>query len=56
MDADLPEPPRQPDHRRLRPRITPAQMVPAQPVVRTYEDVPAGGTEAERQSRTGGAG
>ena len=54
MDPDRPDPPPQPDYRHLPPRITPEQMVPTQPVARTYEDVP-GETDGERQLRTGGA-
>ena len=55
MEPDVPQTEPQPDYRRLPPRITPDEMVPTQPVARTYGDVPAG-TEDERQLRTGGGG
>jgi hypothetical protein len=55
MEPDAPETPPEPDYRHLPPRITPEEMVPTQPLVRTYEDWPAG-SEDERQLRTGGAG
>jgi hypothetical protein len=43
------------DFRRLPPRITPEEMVPVQPVVRTPQD-PQVGTEDEWRIRMGGAG
>lgn len=55
MEPELPEARPEPDYRHLPPRITPEEMVPTQPLVRTYADPPAG-TEDERQLRTGGAG
>lgn len=55
MEPELPEPRPEPDYRHLPPRITPDEMVPTQPLVRMYEDAPAG-TDTERAIRTGGAG
>jgi hypothetical protein len=51
MEPELPEPPPEPDYRHLPPRITPDEMVETKPVLRLYEDWPAG-TEDERALRT----
>jgi hypothetical protein len=55
MEHEPAEPPPEPDYRHLPPRITPDEMVPVQPVVRTYAE-PQAGTDTEWQLRMGGAG
>ncbi len=55
MESEQRETAPEPDYRHLPPRITPEQMVPVQPVARTYDEVPGAGTDTEREIRTGGA-